>query len=754
MTSTPTHRVDFLLIGGGVAAVTAAQTLRAESEGGSIALLSAETELPYHRPPLSKASSLRDPARLEIPIRPASFYEEQRIDLRLGQLVVAVDPSRHVVRTSDGGHIGYGKLLIATGAEPRTLAVPGADLPGVFTLRTKADARAIREAAAKAKSAVVLGGSFLGMEIAFALRDLGLAVTIVERGPVLLHRLMQPALSDRFRRLAESRGIRVLLNDNAETMTGRGRVRAVRCVSGENVPADLVVVSIGVLPATSFLAGSGIALQDGYIVVDEQMRASAPDVFAAGDVTLFYDPIFARQRHIEHWDNAVKQGRLAARNMLGRRLRFDEVSYFFCEIGSPGFSVLGATSEGSDWVTRGDPESTTFSMFYLRDDVPRAFFAMGREPDEIRWAEGLIRHRVNLARVKGELSNPSFRLDQLPRQTALILQGGGALGAYEWGVVRALEKAGVTPDIVAGVSIGAFNGAIVASHPGRASEALAAFWNDLSVAIAGLPGAAMRGAAAAAQILTLGVPGFFQPRWLTSGLGVFENPANWTSLYDTSPMRELIARYVDFPALKRSPVRLLVSAVDVATAKLAIFDSYVDDLTPDHVLASGSLPPGFPWTEIDGKAYWDGGIVSNSPLDLVNERCGHDGKRVFVVDLFSNARPLPRNMVEVLLRRDEIVYAERVRNDLRQRETEASYRALVSFVLSHVAEEDAARIRNLPPFIQLMGRGADTEITRFVREARRDEPPSRDYDFSAGAIRDHMEEGYRVASRVLGLRKS
>ncbi len=162
---------------------------------------------------------------------------------------------------------------------------------------------------------------------------------------------------------------------------------------------------------------------------------------------------------------------------------------------------------------------------------------------------------------------------------------------------------------------------------------------------------------------------------------------NWTSLYDTAPMRALIAKYVDFPKLKSSPVRLLVSAVNVETAELETFDSYIDELTPDHVVASGSLPPGFPWTTIGGKYYWDGGIISNSPLELVLERCGPTGKRVFVVDLFAKVKPLPRNLGEVMARRDEILYAERIRMDRHTHELTNDYRKLVDEIMGWLDDD-------------------------------------------------------------------
>lgn len=227
-------------------------------------------------------------------------------------------------------------------------------------------------------------------------------------------------------------------------------------------------------------------------------------------------------------------------------------------------------------------------------------------------------------------------------------------------------------------------------------------------------------------------------------------PTNWTSYYDVAPMKALIARCVDFSKLKASPVRLLVGAVNVTSGELEVFDSYVDDLTPDHVLASGSLPPGFPWTEIDGQVYWDGGVISNSPLDIVIDRCGPDGKRVFIVDLFAGQRPRPSNMMEVMARRDEIVYSERVRRDLRFRELSGAYRDLVDHILELVDPASQAKIRQHPFYIQLMGDGAATTITRFVRQGRDGEPSSRDYDFSDIAIRANQEQGYALAKATLG----
>ena len=765
------REIDHLLLGGGGASAAAAETLRLEGASGSIVILSAEGQPPYYRPALSKDVLLGKVDAAQRALHPPDFYVEQAVEVRLNTEVVAVDSARQTVTTRAGDRFRYGQLLIATGSRPVALEARGADLAGVHYLRTSVDCEVLRrsidsvkrrkkgtQGARSAPHAVVLGGSFMGMEIAMSLIALGLQVTLIEREAVILPHLEAPLISDFFRRHAQGRGAEFLLSDTIVALHGKGRVREVETASGQRLPCDLLVVSIGVMPATGYLAGSGIALENGLVVVDDLLRASAPNVYAAGDVTRFPDPVFARPRHIEHWDNAIQQGRLAARNMLGRRVRHDEVSCLFCDIGDLSFSLMGAPEDADELIVRGSFERGACAALYLKNNVLRALFSMGRPAEETRHAEGLIRYRVHLLQVKDRLQDPDFDLDRIPTQTVLALQGGGAMGAFECGVVRALEEERIFPDIVAGISIGALNGAIIAAHPRAATAALEAFWSDLAVHTPFMPGSAAGQAAASLQVLMFGVPGFFRPQWLPlwpAGMTrPMTPPAQWTSYYDTSPMKELLAEYVDFKALKTSPVRLLVGAVNVTSGELEVFDSYVDDLTPDHILASGSLPPGFPWTVIGGKAYWDGGLLSNSPLDLVVDRCGSEGKRVFVVDLYAGQRPLPRNMVEVMARRDEIAFSERVRNDRRLRETAGAHRRLVEGILELLDPATRAKVRQRPLYIELMGRGAPMSITRFVRSGRPSEPSSRDYDFSAEAIRANQEEGYALVKKTLGERPS
>jgi predicted acylesterase/phospholipase RssA len=335
------------------------------------------------------------------------------------------------------------------------------------------------------------------------------------------------------------------------------------------------------------------------------------------------------------------------------------VSYFFSDVFDLTFNVVGDTEETSERIVRGSIENKPFSVLYLKDDALRGAFLLEQSFVETKAAGGLIVNRCNLGPAKTKLTDDRFPLSQAALQTVLILQGGGALGAFECGVVKALEERNIHPDLIAGVSIGAINAAIIASNPRRATEPLEAFWRELSLDTPDLPDENLRRSLSSLQSLMFGSPHFFRPRWFEPIRTPAELPTQWKSFYDLSPLKTTLTKYVAFDKLKDSPVRLVLSAVDVETGQLAIFDSYVDDITPDHILASGSLPPGFPWTTIQGKHYWDGGLVSNSPLDQVVEVGGLTGKDVYIVNLWLDKRALPQSIPEVLARRDEILFAER-----------------------------------------------------------------------------------------------
>ena len=739
--------VDFLLVGGGVAAATAAETLRLERADGSIVIVGAEDRLPYHRPPLSARLVKSEVPGEPLPVLSEEDYRAEAIVLLRGVRAQRIDPKRRLVYTDKAGRLGYRKLLIATGATPLRLTLPGAHLRGIHYFRTADDAGAIHEASRSGKRCVVIGASFIGMEVASALRQRGLDVHLVTGKAGVFGSLRDPAIARFFSSLYADKGVHVL-GGTAARFEGRAHVEAVVLEDGRRLPCDFVVVGIGVRPQVDFLSGSGIEVNDG-VVVDRHLQAGVPDVYAAGDVANFFDPVFNVRRRIEHWDNAVKQGKLAARNMLGQRLPYDEVSGFFCDVFNVTFQFVGTDQAAAQRRSLGSSGERSWAVLFLEDFVPRALFTMGRPARETAAIEALIRYRTNLSRFESELARPGFALTEIPSQTVLVLQGGGAMGAFECGAVKALEERSIHPDIVAGVSIGAFNGAIVASHPRHATEALESFWHDLAVATPPIGNEVAQQVWGSLSALFFGVPRFFTPRWYGLGSTVNDWLGPWTSLYDPTPVRRLLEQYVDFAALKSSPVRLLVSAVNVETARLEVFDSYVQELTADHLLASGSLPPGFPWTTIGDKHYWDGGIVSNSPLDQVIERAGTAGKRVFIVDLFPQAKPLPSNLVEVLARRDEIVYAERMRRAGSEQDALHDARKLVEAILSLLDEPTAARIRQLPPYVQLVGAPDGPAITRIVREGTAREAAGRDFDFSCGSIRTLIQQGFDAGRRAL-----
>ena len=752
----PAHRARFLLLGGGLAAATAAETLRVEGAEGAVVIVADERDPPYHRPQLSTRFLEAGAAPPLATVLAHDYFLDNGITLLSGVRATGVDLARQLVRTDHAGSIRYERLLVATGVRPVRLRVPGSELPGVHYLRTAADARVLRGAMEGARRAVVVGAGFIALELAAAFVRRGIRVTVLARRGMLFETLRDPGISDYLRARYRDQDVEVLA-DEVVAFHGDRRVEMALTAGGLRLPCDLVGVGIGVAPDLGWLEGSGLALDDG-VCVDGYLQASHPAVWAAGDVANFMDPVFRLRHRIEHWDNALKQGRLAARNMLGMRERYDEVPYFSCELFGQGFQFLGHPEATHRHVRLGDAAAGSWACLYMDHDVPRALFSTGRPAVETRAIESLIRYRTNIGWACERVTEPGFAITRIPSQTAVILQGGGALGAFECGVVHALEDAGIVPDVVAGVSIGAFNGVIMAANPGHAAGALEDFWRRLSLDAPGAgPGAGaallddrLRRLLGAWQTLAFGVPAFFRPRW--AGLPFLgPAPAAWTSLYDPAPVKELLARYVDFGALKSSPVRLLVSAVDVETAQLEVFDSYVDDLTPNHILASGSLPPGFPWTTIGGKHYWDGGIVSNSPLELLLERSGSARKRIFVVDLYPATRGLPTSLMEVLGRRDEIVFAERIRRDSAQQALVRDFRKLVEGILAHAATPaQADQVRQWPTYIQLLGdKDAASSITRIVRCGSDCETAARDYDFSALSIARHIQEGRDTASEAL-----
>ena len=740
--------VDHLLVGGGLASVTAAETLRGGGAEGSIAILTAETTLPYHRPPLSKDFLLKGPEKTNILIHPQAFYQERDIAIHLGARVSMVDIERRTIATEHGAHFRFGTLLIATGGSVDELRVPGSELEGIHYLRTVKDGRALYEGIAHVQRAVVIGASFLGMELAAAFARRGIRTTLIAREKLLYDKLGSPEVSEFFAGYFRARGVEVICGEGVERICGAVRVEAVQTNGGKIVPCELVAVGIGVHPEIGFLRNSGLALDNG-ILVNQHLETNQPGVYAAGDVANFYDPITRCRRRSEHWDNAVKQGRIAAWNMLGERQSWRTVSYYFSDVFDLTFNVVGDTQETSERIVRGSLQDAAFSVLYLTANTLRGAFLLEQSAVEAKAAGALIVSRSNLGPAKAKLPDSHFPLNQAAVETVLILQGGGALGAFECGVVKALEERDIHPNLVAGVSIGAINAAIIAANPGNASKVLEAFWRELSLDIPDLPSEDLRRTLSSLQSLVFGSPRFFRPRWFEPILSPGQLPSHWKSFYELSPLKATLGKYVAFDKLRESPVRLVLTAVDVETGQLAIFDSYVEEITPDHVLASSSLPPGFPWTTIDGKHYWDGGLVSNSPLDQVVEVGGLTGKDVYIVNLWLEKRALPQSIPEVLARRDEILFAEKMRRSVRNWEYIDGYRQLVEEIMANLEPKLAEQIKRRPRYIETFGEACPLSITRITREAGESEPVSRDYEFSRQSIEQHIAQGYAIAAKIL-----
>ena len=346
-------RFELVIVGGGLTAARAIKSYRTAGGGGRIALLSRESVLPYHRPALSKRY-LRGETGPPF-AEDEAFYRDHDVQVLLETAVTGVDAGTRTI-TTDGGEFAYGKLLLATGARPRRLQLPGADLTGVYALRTLQDSDAIREAARAAERAVTVGGGFIGMEVAASLRQLGLTVTLIHMGRGLFDQLGSPELSDELLALYRVHGVDVLLQEEVARFGGDEELEYVETKSGLCVEADLAVVGVGVVPNVDFLEASGVLLDNG-VVVNERFEAAAPGVYAAGDVANFFDPLYRRRRRIEHWSNANYQGTEVGKVLAGHDGGYDAVSSFFSEVFGTTIKVFGDTGAGVQLPAEGSLEA-------------------------------------------------------------------------------------------------------------------------------------------------------------------------------------------------------------------------------------------------------------------------------------------------------------------------------------------------------------------------------------------------------------
>jgi 3-phenylpropionate/trans-cinnamate dioxygenase ferredoxin reductase component len=387
------HGETFVIVGANLTGGAAATTLRDQGFEGSIVMIGAEPHPPYERPALSKDYLRGETAASRTLLHPEAWYGDHDIDLRLGTRATGVDLDARRVGLEDGQSVRYDKVLVATGGRNRKLAFPGADLQGVYQLRTIEEADAIRAEASPGRKAAILGAGFIGCEVAASLRVLGVDVEIVDRSSAPLLRVLGPEIAALYRDIHADHGVRFHFGDGVEALYGSGRrIQEVATTSGLRIGCDFVVAGVGIEPAAEVVEGTAIALDNG-IPVDELCRAAAPDVYAAGDVANHRHPVFGRRLRVEHYDNALKMGAAAARNMLGRDAAFDDPHWFWSEQYDTRLEYEGFAIEWDQLIVRGSLERRDFLAFYVSNGIVVAAAGMNRGKEVRRTAALIKAHR-------------------------------------------------------------------------------------------------------------------------------------------------------------------------------------------------------------------------------------------------------------------------------------------------------------------------------------------------------------------------
>jgi 3-phenylpropionate/trans-cinnamate dioxygenase ferredoxin reductase subunit len=400
-----------VIVGAGQAAAQAAETLRKRGHKGPLTLVGDEDLLPYQRPPLSKKFLAGAMERDRLLLRHAAHYQELAVDLRLGFAAVSIDRANRRVEIADGSHLDYGRLLLATGSRPRLLPVPGAELAGVHYLRTVADVERLRDEVRPGRRVVVIGGGYIGLEVAATCREAGLQVAVVEATDRLMGRVVSVPVSRFYASEHAKHGVELLFGARVLELAGDGnggqqRVRAVRLADGRELAADFVLVGIGVAPADALARAAGLDCDDG-IVIDAHCRTSDPHIWAAGDCTRQVNRHFGARVRLESVDNAFEQGTSAALNMLGLTTVHDKVPWFWSDQFDLKMVIVGLAAGAEEMVLRGDPASRAFSVCFLRQGELLAIETVNQTRDQMA-ARKLIQARARPDRAK--LADPAIGL--------------------------------------------------------------------------------------------------------------------------------------------------------------------------------------------------------------------------------------------------------------------------------------------------------------------------------------------------------
>jgi 3-phenylpropionate/trans-cinnamate dioxygenase ferredoxin reductase subunit len=408
----PEKSVDFLIVGGGLAAAYCASELRKQGADGSILLAGREPEPPYERPPLSKEYLRGEASREDAYVNPLEWYEDNQVELRMRTNVMALDPQQRTAKLQGGDDVGFEKALLATGANVNILRVEGAELEGIHYLRAFGNSDAIRAEAAEAGRVVLIGGSYIGCEVAASLRAMGTEVSMVMIEEVALSRTFGEEAGRYFHDKLAANGVELFGGEELEAFEGDGRVSAVVTKSGRTVEGDMVVVGAGVKPDVMLAQRAGLEIDNG-IVCDAKLETSVPGIYAAGDVCSYDSVAHGRRLRVEHWDVALQQGRHVARAMLGSTEPYREIPYFFSDLADwASLEYVGPAYEWDEVVWRGERDSDEFSVWYLKDGAVKGALSVGRSEDLIH-ARTLIETGADVAAHKEALADPDSELESV-----------------------------------------------------------------------------------------------------------------------------------------------------------------------------------------------------------------------------------------------------------------------------------------------------------------------------------------------------
>lgn len=406
------RRADFLLIGGGLAAASCAAELRKRGAEGSVLLVGREPEPPYERPPLSKEYLRGEAERSDAYVNSPSWYEENGVELLTGTNVMSLDPDARMAKLQGGDEVGFDKALIATGAMVNILRVEGAENEGIHYLRAFGNSDAIRADAESAEHVVLIGGSYIGAEVAASLTAKGTKCTIVTMEDVALSRTFGEDAGRWFHELLESKGVTIHGGEELEAYEGDGRVKGVVTKSGLAIECDAVIVGAGVRPDTMLAERAGLAVDNG-ITCDSKLRTSAEGIYAAGDNCSYESVVHGRRIRVEHWDVAMQQGMHAARNMLGEDADYEVVPYFFSDLADwASLEYVGPAQDWDEEIWRGDRAKGEFSVWYLKDGRVAGALSVERSED-LAEARRMLADGVDVSGAKGEIADPGADLSAI-----------------------------------------------------------------------------------------------------------------------------------------------------------------------------------------------------------------------------------------------------------------------------------------------------------------------------------------------------